>query len=109
MQGAHEKTSVGIRRPYLRVVGIQVETEGHSRVGVGESLSPEEEEVMQQLAGQQDIYNIFSRSIAPSIYGSTGNWLLCIDAQLVVTIIQISNELLLACCLVDLVNVSLMD
>ena len=71
-KGAHEKTSVGIRRPYLRVVGIQVETEGHSRVSVGESLSPEEEEVMQQLAGQQDIYNIFSRSIAPSIYGSTG-------------------------------------
>ena len=75
LQGAHEKTSVGIRRPYLRVVGIQVETEGHSRVSVGESLSPEEEEVMQQLAGQQDIYNIFSRSIAPSIYGSTGRYL----------------------------------
>ena len=56
-------------------MGIQVETEGHSRVSVGESLSPEEEEVMQQLAGQQDIYNIFSRSIAPSIYGSTGRYL----------------------------------
>ena len=40
-KGAHEKTSVGIRRPYLRVVGIQVETERHSRVSVGESLSPE--------------------------------------------------------------------
>lgn len=101
---------MGIRRPYLRVVGIQVETEGHSRVGVGESLSPEEEEVMQQLAGQQDIYNIFSRSIAPSIYGSTGNnWLPCINAQLVASNFQISNEPLLACCLADLVNVSLMD
>lgn len=63
---------MGIRRPYLRVVGIQVETEGHSRVGVSESLSPDEVDVMQQLAGQPDIYNIFAGSIAPSIYGSTG-------------------------------------
>ena len=73
LQAAHEKTSVGIRRPYLRVVGIQVETEGHSRVSVAETLSPEEEEVMRQLGSQQDIYNIFSRSIAPSIFGSIGN------------------------------------
>ena len=50
-----------------------METEGHSRVSVAEALSPEEEEVMRQLGGQQDIYNIFSRSIAPSIFGSIGN------------------------------------
>ena len=38
---------------------------------------------MQQLAGQQDIYNIFSRSIAPSIYGSTGNVSnCCIDVNI---------------------------
>jgi len=79
---------VGIRRPYLRVVGIQLETEGHSRVGVSESLSPEEVEVMQQLAGQPDIYNIFARSIAPSIYGSTGEiWLGEVGCKFIISFI----------------------
>ena len=75
-------------------MGIQVETEGHSRVSVGESLSPEEEETMQQLAGQQDIYNIFSRSIAPSIYGSTGIVTNCfIDINILYNLLDIKRAI----------------
>lgn len=59
----------GIRSPYLRVVGIQVEMGGHGRADQF-SLLPEEERQFQTLAKNPDVYNLISRSIAPSIYGS---------------------------------------
>lgn len=60
---------VGLRRPYLRVVGIQVETDGPGRSGGG-TISPEEEEEFRQVAARPDVYEVISKSIAPSIYGS---------------------------------------
>ncbi len=66
-----DKLSAGIRKPYVRVVGIHVETEGPGRTSPA-GITPHEEEELRKLAAQPDIYDIIARSIAPSIYGSVG-------------------------------------
>lgn len=67
--GAKSKlqTASNIKTPYLRVVGIQIETEGGGRSS--SSFSPQEEELMQRLARDPDIYGRMARSIAPQISG----------------------------------------
>ena len=55
------------RTPYLKVVGIQIETEGGGRVN--NIFSPQEEEEFQRLARDPDIYDKIARSIAPQISG----------------------------------------
>ena len=71
-QSSRDKaTSAGLRRPYLRVVGIEVESEGPGRAGSA-PLTPQEEEELRRLAARPDVYDIIARSIAPSIYGSIG-------------------------------------
>lgn len=62
------KASIGVRSPYLRVVGIQVQTQdmGHSAVI---PYTPEEEEYFRNLASSPDIYTRIVKSIAPSVYG----------------------------------------
>lgn len=64
--------SAGIRRPYLRIVGIQIDSGGLGRAS-GSALTPEEEEELRQLSMRPDICDIIAKSIAPSIYGSIGN------------------------------------
>jgi DNA replication licensing factor MCM5 len=59
--------SNNIRTPYLRVVGIQIDNEGGARVGT--AFTPQEEEEMQRLARDPDIYEKLARSIAPQIQG----------------------------------------
>ncbi len=66
--------SAGLRRPYLRVVGIEVDSGGPGRAG-GAPLTPVEEEELRQLAARPDIYDTIAKSIAPSIYGSLGEWI----------------------------------
>ena len=61
--------SAGIRRPYLRIVGIQIDSGGLGRAS-GSALTPEEEEELRQLSMRPDICDIIAKSIAPSIYGS---------------------------------------
>ena len=56
--------------PYLRVVGIQVQTEGPGRAAGNITFSGEEEEKFRQMAANPEIYNIITKSIAPSIFGS---------------------------------------
>ena len=56
--------------PYLRVVGIQVQTEGPGRAAGNITFSGEEEEKFRQMAADPEIYNIITKSIAPSIFGS---------------------------------------
>ena len=59
--------SSSVRTLFLRVLGIQVETEG-----VGRSLmtfTPQEESELQRLAKDPDIYEKLARSIAPQISG----------------------------------------
>lgn len=67
-KGPHEKASIGIRAPYLRVLGISVDTEGARRVGRS-LLAPDEEDYFRHLANSDDIYERIVRSVAPSIYG----------------------------------------
>ncbi|XP_005150461.2 DNA replication licensing factor MCM5 [Melopsittacus undulatus] len=65
-----DNVGVGIRSAYIRVVGIQVDTEGsgHSFAGL---VTPQEEEELRHLAAMPNIYETIAKSIAPSIYGST--------------------------------------
>ncbi|XP_035205917.1 DNA replication licensing factor mcm5-B-like [Stegodyphus dumicola] len=69
-KGASEKPNVGIRSPYVRVVGISVMTEGAGR-STGITFTPEEEETFRFLASSPNILDRITKSIAPSIYGST--------------------------------------
>ena len=62
-----------MRKPYFRVVGIEMATDGPGRVG-GAPITPEEEEEFRQLASRPDVYETIAKSIAPSIYGSMGEF-----------------------------------
>ena len=64
-----DNIGVGIRKPYLRVVGIKVDTEGPGG-STGAPLNPLEEEEFRRLASRPDVYDVIAKSIAPSIYGS---------------------------------------
>uniref|UniRef100_A0A667XD49 DNA replication licensing factor MCM5 n=1 Tax=Myripristis murdjan TaxID=586833 RepID=A0A667XD49_9TELE len=68
-KGKDKSAGVGIRASYLRVVGIQVDTEGPGRGATG-SVSPQEEEELRALAASPNVYASLARSVAPSIYGS---------------------------------------
>ena len=52
------------------MIGIQVETAGPGRSSGNIQVTPEEEEEFLRLASRPDIFEVISRSIAPSIYGS---------------------------------------
>lgn len=68
-RGARDKVAVGIRAPYLRVVGIQCDQEGRGYTS-GISISASEEEEFRRLAQSNNVYERIARSVAPSIYGS---------------------------------------
>merc|ERR550517_32299 len=65
-----EKGAVGVRMPYLRVVGIQVETEGSGRTSSNLTFTTEDEENFRRLAAKPGVYETVAKSIAPSIFGS---------------------------------------
>ncbi|XP_018650537.1 putative dna replication licensing factor MCM5 [Schistosoma mansoni] len=79
--GANERSNAGVRQPYIRVLGLTVDTEGPGRsafvsgagegTGAAATLTENEEEELIALANSPDIYERLARSIAPSIYGST--------------------------------------
>lgn len=54
----------------MRVVGIQLDSEGLGCTGVG-SITAEEEDLFRRMAASPNIYERLANSIAPSIYGST--------------------------------------
>lgn len=61
-------SSVALRQPYVRVVGIQTEmAQDMQRTAI---FSDQEEEEFNQLSRSPDLYEAFARSIAPSIYGN---------------------------------------
>ena len=69
-KGANDRVAAaGIRTPYIRVVGIRVETESRA---ANSPVTPEDEEKFRQFANRPDCYEVIARSIAPSIYGSIG-------------------------------------
>lgn len=63
MQGGN----TAIKTPYLRVVGIHIETDGGGRMM--NIFTPQEEEYFQRLARDPDIYDKLARSIAPQVSG----------------------------------------
>lgn len=62
--------TVAVRNAYIRVVGIHAEPSSHRRDG--RDFTEEEELKYQAMARRGDIYDLLSRSIAPSIFGSDG-------------------------------------
>lgn len=78
-----EKLNIGIRQPYLRIIGIQIDSDGSqttnsqtqtaSSNGIGSNnfltSQIEEEEEFKRMAKSPNIYELISRSIAPSIWG----------------------------------------
>lgn len=79
--GAAERTDLAVRQPYIRVLGLSIDTEGPGRSalvsgsmgaanGSGATLTEAEEEELIALANSPNIYERMARSIAPSIYGS---------------------------------------
>merc|ERR1719492_205629 len=64
-----EKGTAGVRAPYLRIIGIELETDGAGRSARDLRFTPEEEEEFRRLASKPDVHNIIARSIAPAIYG----------------------------------------
>merc|ERR1719175_454303 len=56
--------------PYLRVVGIQVETEGSGRTSSNLTFTQEDEESFRRLAAKPGVHDTIAKSIAPSIFGS---------------------------------------
>ncbi len=65
-----ERGTVGVRAPYVRVLGIQVETEGIGRASKDVRFTAQEEEEFRRLAAKPNVHEILAKSIAPSIYGS---------------------------------------
>merc|ERR1719150_540892 len=65
-----EKGAVGVRMPYLRVVGLQVETEGSGRSSANLAFTQEDEESFRRLAAKPGVHETIAKSIAPSIFGS---------------------------------------
>lgn len=61
LQNNREKaSSAGLRKPYLRVVGIEVDSDGPGRAS-GRPLTSEEEEEFRRLSSRPDIYDIVAR------------------------------------------------
>lgn len=63
------KAVVGVRSPYMRVIGIKVDTEIGS-ISRFSNITSDEEAAFRKLAALPDIYDKLAKSIAPSIYGS---------------------------------------
>ncbi|VDK78082.1 unnamed protein product [Litomosoides sigmodontis] len=68
-QKTTDKTLSGIRAPYIRVLGIHVQTSGPGRAEQRQ-FTVEEEKIFKDLSKKMNIYDVISQSIAPSIYGA---------------------------------------
>lgn len=64
-----EKAITGVRAPYMRVVGIQIDSEGLGGGGVS-VVTSEEEDLFRRMASSPNIYERLAQSIAPSIFGA---------------------------------------
>lgn len=61
--------NVSIRNPYLKVLGFQTDIDNGTN-GIGIHFSEEEEEEFLKFSRLPNLYDVFSDSIAPSIYGN---------------------------------------
>ncbi|XP_055386104.1 DNA replication licensing factor Mcm5 [Condylostylus longicornis] len=69
-QESREKASVGVRAPYMRIVGITVDTEGVGAISRYSNITLEEEETFRRMAASGNIYERLAKNLAPSIFGS---------------------------------------
>lgn len=60
-------SAVALRTPYLRVLGLEVDSD---KSGVTNQFTPEEEDEFAAMARSNGFYERFANSIAPSIYGN---------------------------------------
>jgi DNA replication licensing factor MCM5 len=60
--------AVALRNPYLRAIGIRSDVD-HSMKG-NATFTEEEEEEFLEMSRRKDIYEVFAKCIAPSIYGN---------------------------------------
>lgn len=67
---SREKAIVGVRAPYMRIVGITCDTEGAGAISRYNNISSEEEETFRRLAASPNVYERIAESLAPSIFGS---------------------------------------
>lgn len=67
--GGKERSIVGVRAPYMRVIGMQVDQGGAGKA-TSLPVTSEEEDLFRRLAASTNIYERISESIAPSIFGS---------------------------------------
>lgn len=58
-----------LRQPYLRVVGMELDS-SNAAGGGSKNFSAEEEEEFLRLSRSDDLYERFAKSVAPSIFGS---------------------------------------
>jgi len=63
--------AVALRTPYLRVVGMEIDTGGAGGRGVPRVFTAEEEDEFGRMSKTPNLYDKFAASIAPSIFGST--------------------------------------
>ncbi|KAJ8941666.1 hypothetical protein NQ314_010311 [Rhamnusium bicolor] len=64
-----ERAITGVRAAYMRVLGIQLDTEGIGASGCS-NVTAEEEDLFRRMAASPNIYERLASSIAPSIYGA---------------------------------------
>ncbi len=67
INGINRGSNSAIRTPFLRAVGIEISAGGSGRVTT--ALTPSEEETIQRLARDPNIYEKIAASIAPQIQG----------------------------------------
>ncbi|KAK1118351.1 minichromosome maintenance protein 5 [Melipona bicolor] len=68
-RGGKDKTLVGVRAPYIRVIGISTDEE-NTGSGIHSCFTSEEEDLFRRLASDSNLYERIARSIAPSIFGA---------------------------------------
>lgn len=66
-----ERATVGVRIPYMRVVGINVDTEGVGAISRYNNITNDEIDMFKRMASSGNIYEKLASSLAPSIFGST--------------------------------------
>jgi len=69
-----------LRTPYLRVVHLELSSPSTSGAGglnpFGVQFTPEEEEEFNEMARSEGLYERFAKSVAPSIFGSLGTFVM---------------------------------
>ncbi|KAI4498521.1 hypothetical protein M0802_006456 [Mischocyttarus mexicanus] len=64
-----DKALVGVRAPYIRVVGIFIDEE-NTGSGLQSCITSDDEDLFRRLAADPNLYERIAKSIAPSIFGA---------------------------------------